>query len=314
MKRKRLGPLEVSSLCFGGNVFGWTVDENQSFALLDGFVAGGGNFVDTADIYSNWAPGNVGGESETILGRWLKARKNRDRIVVATKVGIQMGPGQSGLSKSYILRAVEASLRRLQTDYIDLYISHKPDEATPVEETMLAYAQLLREGKIRAVGASNYAGPGLRQALEAARQAGLPHYQAIQPRYNLYDRVKFERELLPVCQEFGLAVTPYYALAAGFLSGKYRSRADLRQSPRGAGVEPYLNERGWRILEALDAVAEESSSPPAAVAVAWLLSKPFITAPIASATSAAQLEALLQASRLVLDTGQLARLERDSAE
>jgi aryl-alcohol dehydrogenase-like predicted oxidoreductase len=312
MKMKPLGPLKVSSLCFGGNIFGWTADEAASFRLLDAFTEAGGNFIDTADVYSRWVPGHQGGESETIIGNWLTERKNRERVVIATKVGIELGPDKKGLSKNYILRAVEDSLKRLQTDYVDLYISHRPDDATPIEQTMEAYALLLKQGKIRAVGASNYTGPGLREALETSRRLGLPQYQSLQPLYNLSDRADFEQNLLPVCQEYGLAVTPYYALASGFLTGKYRSPGDFSKSARGGGVEKYLTERGLRILGALDQVAKEHRTKPAAVAIAWLMSRPTVTAPIASATSVGQLNDLVAATRLELAPASLEVLDRAS--
>lgn len=312
MKTKKLGTLNVSSLCFGGNVFGWTVDEATSFSLLDAFIAAGGNFIDTADVYSKWVPGHQGGESESIIGKWMQQRKNRDRVVIATKVGMEMGSDKKGLAKNYILNAVEDSLKRLQTDYIDLYISHKEDELTPIEQTLEAYAQLIKQGKIRALGASNYKGSSLRQALEVSRKTGLPAYQSLQPLYNLYDRADFERDLLPVCEEFGLAVTPYYALASGFLTGKYRDQKDLSKSPRGGGAGKYLNDRGLRILDALDKIAKEHQSTPAAVSIAWLMSRPFITAPIASATSLNQVETLTKASQLELAPSSLEILDRAS--
>lgn len=314
MKTQSLGnsDLEVSTLCFGGNVFGWTVNEATSFQLLDAFLAAGGNFIDTADVYSRWIPGHEGGESETILGRWMKARNNRSQIVLATKVGMEMGAGQKGLSPEYIFRAVEASLQRLQTDYIDLYISHTPDASVPVEETLGAYAQLIRQGKIRVIGTSNESGQSLRAALETSRQNSLPAYQSLQPLYNLYDRAEFEEGLQPVCEEFNLGVTPYFALASGFLTGKYRSEADLGQSPRGGGVKKYMTERGTRILDALDEVSRQQRSTPGAIALAWLMHRPAVTAPIASATSPQQLEDLVAATRIELDAPSLDLLERAS--
>jgi aryl-alcohol dehydrogenase-like predicted oxidoreductase len=307
MKTTNLGSsnLEVSTLCFGGNVFGWTVDEAGSFELLDAFLAAGGNFIDTADTYSIWVPGLEGGESETIIGRWMKSRNNRSQVVLATKVGMEMAPDKKGLSKEYIFQAVEASLQRLQTDYIDLYISHTPDQSVPIEETLGAYAQLIEQGKVRVIGTSNESGESLRAALEASRTNGLPAYQSLQPLYNLYDRADFETELQPVCEEFNLGVTPYSALASGFLTGKYRNENDLGQSPRGGGVKAYMTDRGMKILEALDHVSREHRSTPTAIALAWLMSRSTVTAPIASATSMAQMKQLIAATQIELDAASL---------
>ena len=302
--------LNVSALAFGGNVFGWTVDEPTSFQLLDAFVAAGGNFIDTADIYSKWVPGNKGGESETIIGNWLKRRRNRKDVIVATKVGIEMGPNQKGLSKSYILRAVEDSLQRLQTDYIDLYQSHADDPQTPLEETLEAYAQLIQQGKVRAIGASNYSADRLSQALQVSEQHGYPRYQSLQPLYNLYDRADYETNLEPLCRQKGLGVIPYSSLASGFLAGKYRSEADLSKSARGQGVKGYLNDRGFRILQALDQVAKQHDSTPTSVALAWLIARPGITAPIASATSLEQLKDLIAATKLELDPASIELLNQ----
>lgn len=304
--------LQIAPLAFGGNVFGWTADEATSFALLDAFVDAGFNLVDTADIYSHWVPGNVGGESESIIGRWLKAGGKRDRIVLATKVGKAMGPGQSGLSRNYIRSAVEASLRRLQTDRIDLYMSHEDDAATPMEETLTAYAELIREGKVRAIGASNFSAPRLGEALATSERLGLPRYEALQPQYNLYDRAPYEAELEAVCIEHGLGVIPFYGLAKGFLTGKYRSEADLGKSPRGAGVKGYLNPRGMRILAALDAVAADLRATPAQIALAWQMARPGLTAPIASATSVAQWHELAGAASLELSAAAIVRLDAAS--
>ncbi len=250
MKMRKLGHsgLEVAPLALGGNVFGWTADEPTSFKILDGFVAAGFNLIDTADIYSRWVPGHHGGESETILGRWLKRPGNRDKVLVATKVGMEMGPGAKGLSRPYILRAAEQSLKRLQTDRIDLYQSHQDDETTPIEETLGAYAELIRQGKVRAIGASNYKAARLAQALQVSRDHGLPRYECLQPLYNLCERQAYEEALEPLCAKEGLAVIPYFSLASGFLTGKYRTEADLTKSPRGTAVKKYLNERGHRIL------------------------------------------------------------------
>lgn len=306
--------LQVSPLCFGGNVFGWTVDEATSFSLLDAWLDAGFNFIDTADVYSRWAPGHTGGESETIIGKWLKASGKRDRVVLATKVGMDMGDGKVGLKPAYIRQAVEDSLRRLQTDHIDLYQSHKDDESTPLAETLEAYAALIQEGKVRVIGASNYSAERLAEALDASRRLGLPRYESLQPLYNLYDRAGFEAELAPLCLQEGIGVISFYALAAGFLTGKYRSAADEAKSARGKNTTAkYLNERGLRILAALDEVAARLNSTPARVAVAWLLAQPGVTSPIASATSLAQLADLVAATRLRLDPAALALLQTASA-
>ncbi|HXN16606.1 MAG TPA: aldo/keto reductase [Usitatibacter sp.] len=303
----------MAPLAFGCNVFGWTVDEPTAFVLLDAFVDQGFNLLDTADVYSKWALGNHGGESETIIGRWLARSGKRDRVVIATKVGMEMGAGKKGLSRSYIVEAAEASLRRLQVDCIDLYQAHNEDPQTPIEETLEAFAQLMRDGKVRAIGASNYTAAGLRRALEASERRGLPRYESLQPLYNLYSRAEFETELAPLAREQQLGVIAYYALASGFLSGKYRSEADLAQSPRGESVKKYLNERGLRILAALDEVAKAKSAKPAQVALAWLIAQPGITAPIASATTRAQLRELIAATQIELDQASLAILDRASA-
>jgi aryl-alcohol dehydrogenase-like predicted oxidoreductase len=303
MRKLKLGNsgLEVSPLAFGGNVFGWTVDETMSFKLLDAFVASGCNFIDTADSYSRWVPGNRGGESETIIGKWMKQRGNRKKVVIATKVGSEMGPDKKGLSKPYILRAVKDSLQRLQTDYIDLYQSHFDDPDTPLEETLEAYAQLIRHGKVRAIGASNYSAERLSLALKVSKQNGYPSYQSLQPLYNLYDRAYYETTLEPLCQEKGLGVITYFSLASGFLTGKYRSENDLSKSPRGQSVKKYLNDRGFRILNALDQVAKKYDSTHARVSLAWIIARPSITAPISSATTLEQLKDLIEATKLRLD-------------
>lgn len=315
MKLRKLGNsgLEVSPLVFGGNVFGWTVDETESFRLLDGFVGAGFNFIDTADVYSRWAPGNHGGESESIMGNWLKSRGNRPKVVIATKVGIEMGPDKKGLSRAYILRAVEDSLTRLQTDYIDLYQSHTDDKETPLAETLEAYAQLVKEGKVRAIGASNYSAERLAEALQVSKQSGLPSYQSLQPNYNLYDRADYEAKPEGVCQANGLGVIPYFSLASGFLTGKYRSEADLAASKRGQFVKKYLNDRGFRILRALDKVAKDVHSTLGQVALAWLMARPSITAPIASASSLEQLDGLIGATELKLDQAAIEQLNQASA-
>ncbi len=312
MRRRKLGStgIEVSPLCFGGNVFGWTADQPTSHTLLDAMVAAGLNFIDTADVYSRWAPGHKGGESETVIGNWIAQRGRRDDVVIATKVGLELGPDRKGLSKAWIIRAAEDSLRRLQTDYIDLYQSHCDDPSIPFEETLAAFDTLIRQGKVRAIGASNHSAQRLAHALDASRDAKLPAYATLQPLYNLYDREAFEAELEPLCLERGIAVINYYALASGFLSGKYRSEADLGKSARGAGIgKKYLNERGMRILAALDEVSAALGATPAQVSIAWLLARPSVTAPIASATSLAQLGELVAATGLALDDAQIRKLD-----
>ena len=306
--------LQVSPLCFGGNVFGWTVDEATSFSLLDAWLDAGFNFIDTADVYSRWAPGHTGGESETILGKWFAKSGKRDRVVLATKLGKDMGEGRVGLKPAYVRQAVEASLRRLQTDRIDLYQSHDDDAATPLADTLGAFGELIAAGKVRAIGASNYSAPRLAEALETSARLGLPRYESLQPLYNLYDRAAYEDALQAVCVEHEVGVINFYALAAGFLTGKYRSAADAGKSLRGnSTIGKYLNPRGLRILAALDAVAGELGSTPAAVAVAWLLTRPGIASPIASATSLAQLQTLVDAVRLQLPAEALQQLDAASA-
>jgi aryl-alcohol dehydrogenase-like predicted oxidoreductase len=315
MEMRKLGNtgFKVAPLAFGGNVFGWTTDEPTSFQLLDAFVAAGFNLIDTADVYSRWAPGNQGGESETILGKWLKRSGKRDQVVIATKVGMEMGPGAKGLSKAYILQAAENSLARLQVEVIDLYQSHEDDPATRLEETLDAFATLIRQGKVRAIGASNYSAPRLAEALQISREQGLPRYETLQPLYNLSDRREFEAELQPLCVQEGIGVLTYYSLASGFLTGKYRGEADLGQSVRGAGVQKHLNERGLRILRALDEVAAELKATPAQVALAWLMSRPAVVAPIASATRLDQLRDLMAAAQLTLNATAIERLNGPSA-
>jgi len=312
MERRTLGNsgLEIAPLIFGGNVFGWTVDEPGAFGLLDAFLASGFNCVDTADSYSTWVPGNRGGESETIIGKWMKLRGNRASVVIATKVGSEIDREKKGLSKSYILRAAEDSLRRLQTDYIDLYQTHHDDPETPVEETLEAYALLVQQGKVRAIGASNLIAERLTASLEASDRKGYPRYQTMQPHYNLFERAGYEKDLEPLCLAQKLAVIPYYPLASGFLTGKYRSENDLSKSVRGTGVRKCFNQRGFRILAALDAVALRLRSTPAAVALAWLLARPGITAPIVSATSLRQWEELAAAPGIRLDSSSIELLNR----
>lgn len=315
MKRRKLGNsgLAVYPLALGGNVFDWTADEPTSFKILDVFIEAGFNLVDTADVYSRWIPGHQGGESETIIGNWMKQKRIRKKVIIATKVGSEMGLNMKGLSKSYILQAVEASLKRLQTDYIDLYQSHRDDLNTPVEETLEAYSVLIKQGKVRAIGASNFNAERLGQSLLVSKEKGYPRYQSLQPQYNLYDRADFETNLEPLCQKYGLGVICYFSLARGFLSGKYRSEKDLVKSPRGQGVKQYLNDRGFRILKALDAVAEQYHSTPASVALAWLIARPSITAPISSATSIEQLNELIAATKLNLDAASIELLNQASA-
>ncbi|WP_179402795.1 aldo/keto reductase [Burkholderia guangdongensis] len=304
--------IQVSALAFGGNVFGWTADESTSFALLDALADTGINFIDTADVYSAWAPGHSGGESETIIGKWLKRSGKREHVVIATKVGFLAA--RAGLSKANILKAADDSLRRLQTDYIDLYFSHGDlADTAPLEETLGAYQTLIDAGKVRIVGASNYSGERLREAADVSRRNGLPAYRVIQPEYNLYDRAAYERDLEPVVGELKLGVVNYYALASGFLSGKYRSEADLKKSVRGEGVARYLDDRGRRILAALDDVSSKHGTQPAAVALAWQIARPSITAPIASATTLAQLKVLGEAMRVQLDQEDIGRIGEASA-
>ena len=305
--------LEVSPICLGGNVFGWTVDESMSFRLLDAWVDAGMNFVDTADVYSRWVPGHSGGESETIIGKWLRQTGKRNRVVLATKVGKPMGDGKEGLSAAYIREAVDASLRRLKCDHIDLYQSHDDDAATPFEETLGAFAELIRAGKVRAIGASNHSAPRLAEALDVAARTGLPRYESLQPKYNLHDRAEYEAELEPLCRQEEIGVIPYYGLASGFLTGKYRSEADFGKSVRGGRMTAYLDDRGRRILAALDAVAARKGAIPAQVALAWLMARPGLTAPIASATKVEQVREIVKATSLQLDQADIAELDKASA-
>jgi len=306
--------LQVSPLCFGGNVFGWTADERTSFSLLDAWIDAGFNFVDTADVYSRWAPGHGGGESEAVIGRWVRQGGQRSKLVIATKVGNDMGEGRIGLKPQRIREAVEASLRRLNVECIDLYQAHRDDEATPLDATLEAFGRLVTEGKVRAIGASNYSASRLQQALQASERLGLPRYESLQPLYNLYDRFDFEDELQALCRREHVGVINYYALAAGFLSGKYRSPEDAAKSARGGSVvQKYLNARGERIVHALDEAAERAGATPAQVAIAWVMAQPGITSPIASATSLAQLRELVKAAELRLDAATLALLNDASA-
>jgi aryl-alcohol dehydrogenase-like predicted oxidoreductase len=316
MQQRPLGRsgIMVSPLCFGGNVFGWTADERMSFSLLDAWVDAGFNFIDTADVYSRWAPGHTGGESESVIGRWLKKSGKRDKVIIATKVGMDMGEGAS-LAPAYIRKCIDASLRRLQVDRVDLYQAHKDDEATPLEATLETFFELIHAGKVRAIGASNYSAARLKQALQISRSRSMPRYETLQPLYNLYDRAVFERELQPLCVEEDIGVINFYSLAAGFLTGKYRTAADADKSARGKNtVAKYLNDRGLKILAALDEAAQRTNSTPARVAVAWVMAQPGVAAPIASATNLEQLGELVKASELVLDGETLALLDRASAE
>ncbi len=311
MEKRQLGrsSLKFAPLAFCGNVFGWTVDERTAFTLLDAFTAAGFTFIDTANSYSRWVPGNKGGESETIIGNWMNARGNRANVIVATKVGSDIGQGHRDISRSHIIGAVEDSLRRLRTDYIDLYQTHWDVESTPVEETLEAHARLVDEGKVRWIGASNFSSQRLRASLDASARLGYHRYESVQPVYNLYDREEFENSLELLCSNEHLGVICYYSLASGFLTGKYRKESDLGGRARANGVKKYMNDRGFRILSALDEVSKECSSSQASVALAWLLAKPAVTAPIVSATSLAQLKDIIGATELRLTRDSMARLD-----
>lgn len=315
MEKRELGNsgIWVKPFCFGCNVFGWTADEATSFRLLDALVDRGIDLMDTADVYSAWVGGNKGGESETIIGKWLKKSAKRDKVILATKVGKAMAPGKSGLSKAYIRQALEDSLKRLQTDYIDLYQSHQDDSSTPMVETMEAFTDLIKQGKVRAIGASNFTAARFSEALKISRENGLEAYQTLQPEYNLYTRAEFERDLQALCLENNIGVISYYSLASGFLTGKYRSDSDLSISQRGGGVKKYLNERGKRILDALDEVSKQYNASLSSIAIAWLIAQPGITAPIASATSVKQLSQTLKALELNLSTDAIELLDRASS-
>ena len=314
MEYQKLGAscLNVSPICFGGNVFGWTASEKDSFRILDAFLDAGFNFIDTADVYSRWADGNEGGESEIILGKWLKSRGRREKIVLATKFGMDMGSGKVGLSPEYMAAAVEASLRRLQTDYIDLYQSHKDDDRTPVAATLEAYAKLIEQGKVREIGASNFATNRLKEALDASAKEGLPRYQSLQPLYSLVERREYEGEMEDLCSEENIGVISYFSLASGFLTGKYRSSSDVHGRTRGPAVQKYMNEDGFRVVEALDEVAEKHNAKPGQVALAWLMARPSVTAPIASATNLNQLEELVSAVDLILDPQDINKINEAS--
>ncbi|HZU33100.1 MAG TPA: aldo/keto reductase [Candidatus Angelobacter sp.] len=315
MEKRQLGKsgLEVAPLMLGGNVFGWTIDEAKSFEILDVFVSAGLNFIDTADSYSTWVTGHKGGESEAIIGSWFKRSGKRDQVIIATKVGSEIPGEGKGLSKAWIMRQVEESLKRLQTDYIDLYQSHRDDPDTPVEETLEAYAQLIQQGKVRAIGCSNFTAERSRESLSVSQQHEWPRYESLQPHYNLYEREAYKTTLEPLALQEKMGVIPYYSLASGFLTGKYRSQSDLGKSPRGKGVQKYLNDRGFRILEALDQVAERYQTKQAQVALAWLMARPSITAPIASATSVDQLNDLVAATQLKLSQRDIDVLDRACA-
>ena len=302
MEKRALGRsgINVAPFVFGGNVFGWTADEKTSFGLLDAFVDHGFDFIDTADVYSRWVPGNKGGESETIIGNWLKQSGKRDKIVLATKVGKPMGEDKKGLSKAYLIKAVEDSLTRLKTDHIDLYQSHDDDKDTPLTETLETYTNLIQQGKVRAIGASNFNAGRVRESLQVSKDNGFTRYECLQPEYNLYDRENYEKQYESLARENNLGVITYYSLASGFLTGKYRSESDLSKSPRGGGIKKYLNGRGYRILAALDKVAGEYNATPATIALAWVMARPGITAPIASATSVHQLKELIKAAEIKL--------------
>jgi aryl-alcohol dehydrogenase-like predicted oxidoreductase len=315
MRTKPLGQTGLSAppILLGSNVFGWTVNEADSFRILDAALDAGLNFIDTADVYSTWVPGNQGGESETIIGKWLARNGKRNQVTIATKVGMDMGGGKKGLTPKYMEQELEESLRRLQTDRIDLYQSHEDDPSVPIEETMRAFDSMVKKGKVRFIGASNYNGARLREAMETAKSSGLTPYRTLQPHYNLMDRAEYEADLAPVAAEYKLAVIPYFSLAKGFLTGKYRGAADLNKSPRGSGMSKYLNDRGHRVLDALDAVAKEYNSTQASVALAWLLAQPNIAAPISSATKIEHVKDLVAAAELKLSPESVQKLTAASA-
>ncbi len=315
MEKRQIGDsdLHIYPVVFGGNVFGWTIDEKTSFTILNHFTEANFNAIDTADVYSRWADGNSGGESETIIGKWMKQKKNRENIILMTKVGSDMGNNKKGLKKDYIIKAAEDSLKRLQTDYIDLYQTHFDDESTCVDETLEAYDQLKKDGKIRWIGASNMSLDRLKESLHVSADNQVPMYQSLQPHYNLYTRDKFEDGFEPITLGHKLGVIPYYSLESGFLSGKYRSKDDLSKSARGGNMEKYFNDRGFKILDALDQVSKEYNTTQAAVALAWLIQRPSVTAPIVSATSTKQLQSIIQAPKLELDANAIGLLTSASA-
>ena len=314
MEQRRLGPSSISipPLVFGGNVLGWSADEATSFKLLDQCVEAGLNAIDTADVYSRWVPGHQGGESETIIGRWLKKRGKRDDVKILTKCGMEMPGRGKGLSPAWIKQAIDDSLKRLQTDYVDLYQAHADDPSTPLADTLGTYGELIKAGKVRAIGASNYTAPRLEEAMETSRKNNLPAYVSLQPHYNLVERPLYEDALEAVCQKHKLGVIPYYSLASGFLTGKYRSAADFGKSPRGRGAGKYLEGKGPKVLAALDQVAKETGSTPAQVSLAWMIARPSITAPISSASKPEQMDDLVKATSLKLSAAQIAALNAAS--
>jgi len=305
--------IKIAPLMIGGNVFGWTANEAASFKILDAFIDAGVNSVDTADVYSRFVPGHKGGESELVIGKWLKQSGKRNKVVIATKLGSDMGDGKVGLSRKYMMQAVEDSLKRLQTDVIDLYQSHRDDEATPQEETMAAFGELVKQGKVRAIGSSNFSAARMKSANDIAAKNGLPRYETMQPLYNLHDRAQFEGPLQDYCVKEHVSAITYFSLASGFLTGKYRSEADFGKSPRGGRMKSYLTPRGQAILKALDDVGAQTKATPAQVSLAWLMAKPGVAAPIASATSAEQVADLLGALRLSLSGAQIRALDEASA-
>jgi aryl-alcohol dehydrogenase-like predicted oxidoreductase len=313
MMKRKLGNsgMEIGPLVLGGNVFGWTADETMSHRLLDAFVAAGLTMIDTADVYSKWLPGHTGGESETVIGSWLAQRKNRDKVLIATKLGVEMAPGEQGLSRAYIFRAVERSLARLKTDYIDLYQAHRDDTTVPFEETLAALGDLIKAGKVRAIGASNYKADRLAESLRVSKANGLPRYESLQPWYNLYDRFDFEGELQYLCRRENIGVINYFSLASGFLTGKYRSEKDVEGRARGYRVKDMMNERGFRILKAMDTVAAETKATLSQIALAWTLAHG-VTAPIASATNLDQMKELLTATELTLSAEHVRLLDEAS--
>lgn len=315
MNLKKLGKTDIQTapIVFGGNVFGWTIDEEQSFKILDAFFEAGFNTIDTADVYSRWAEGNEGGESEIIIGKWMKARGNRNQINIISKVGSDMGQGQIDISENYILSAVDKSLKRLQVEQIDLYLTHWDDDKTPVEETLGAYQKLIEAGKIRNIGASNLSPDRLQESLDASKNHGLPEYAVFQPEYNLFDREGYEKGVSDICVKNGLGVITYFSLASGFLTGKYRSEADLSKSQRGGGIKKYLTNRGFNILKALDTVADKHGISQAGVSLAWLIAQDNVTAPIASATKASHLQAFTEAANTILDAEDITLLNEASA-
>lgn len=316
MEKRTLGHsgLRISNIAFGGNVLGWTADEATSFDVLDAFVAAGGNFIDTADVYSRFVPGHHGGESEIVLGKWMKARGNRNQMIIATKVGSDMGPGGKGLSRKHILESVENSLRRLQTGYIDLYQSHHDDESVPQEETLATYTELIKQGKVRAIGASNFTVERLKQSHEVSKHYNYPHYVSLQPLYNLYDRADYEQNLEQYCIQEGLGVISYFSLASGFLSGKYRSVQDTEGKARGKLVQKYLNPTGLQLLDTIDEIATKHMATPAQISLAWLIVRPSVTAPIVSATSVKQLNEIVKAADIKLDQASIEALNNTSAK